>query len=334
VSRAIRAGVIGLGVGEQHVRSYSQIADCEVVAVCDIDSERMNDVGNRWDIPERYTDFRRITEHPDLDVVSICSFDDVHAQQAVSAFRHGKNVMIEKPVALHKSEAEEILRAQQDSKKLITSNLILRASPRFQELKSQIHSGELGEVFHIEGDYIHQVLWKITEGWRGKMNFFNTFYGGGIHLVDLMRWLTGFEYEEVCAMGNDVLTRNTNYQYPDSISALFRFDSGATAKCTTLFGPQRTKFHPLNVYGSKATFINDLPDGKFFVGDAPEDESIVRTPYPGMKKGDMLPDFIEAIRNNRPPIVNETDIFRIMDVCFAVWEAVQKRRNISISYLI
>jgi UDP-N-acetyl-2-amino-2-deoxyglucuronate dehydrogenase len=333
-ARSIRAGVIGLGVGEQHLRSYSAIADCEVVSVCDINPVQLQDVADRWNVSGRHTDFRKITENPDIDVVSICSYDDAHVEQAISAFEHGKHVMVEKPVALHKADAERVLRAQQDSGKLITSNLILRRSPRFQELRQQIQTGDLGEIFHIEGDYVHQILWKITEGWRGQMDFYNTFYGGGIHLVDLMRWLTGFEYEEVCAMGNDILTRKTSYKYPDTISALLKFDSGATAKCATMYGPQRTKFHALNVYGSKATFVNDLPDGKFFTSDEPEDERAVTTAYPGMKKGDMLPGLIEAIRTGGRPEVDARDIFRIMDVCFAVWEAVQSRRTISISYLI
>ena len=135
-------------------------------------------------------------------------------------------------------------------------------------------------------------------------------------------------------MGNDVLTRDTSYKFPDTISALLKFDNGATAKCATMLGPQRTKFHALNVYGSKATFVNDLPDGKFFNGDEAENESAITTAYPGMKKGDMLPGLINAIRTGGRPEVNETDIFRIMDVCFAVWEAVQTKRNVSISYLI
>ena len=121
---------------------------------------------------------------------------------------------------------------------------------------------------------------------------------------------------------------------PDFFAALLRSESGAIAKCASTLGPKRTKFHALNVYGSKLTFINDLPKGRFFSGDRPEDERADDTPYPGIEKGDLLPDFIEAIRNDRAPEVDATDIFRVMDVCFAVREAAETGRTVTIDYLV
>jgi UDP-N-acetyl-2-amino-2-deoxyglucuronate dehydrogenase len=332
--KSIKAGVIGLGVGEQHVKSYQAIPGCEVLAVCDINPKQLGNVADRRKVRERYTDYRKITEHPDIDVVSICSYDDNHAGQAISAFENGKHVMIEKPVALNRMDAERILRAQQDSGKLITSNLILRRSPRFVEIRDMVQSGTFGEIFHIEGDYLHQILWKFTEGWRGKMNFASTFYSGGIHLVDLIRWIMGTEIREVCAVGNNIMTRGSNYGYPDTITSLMEFEGGATAKCTAMVGPQRTKFHSLNVYGSKATFANDIPDGKLFTSDDPADEQKITTPYPGMNKGDMLPELINAIRTGGKSDVNEIDIFRVMDVCFAVNDALEAKRTLTVNYMI
>jgi UDP-N-acetyl-2-amino-2-deoxyglucuronate dehydrogenase len=333
-NKKIRAGVIGLGVGEQHIKSYQAIPGCEVVAVCDINPDQLKEVADRRKISGRHTDYRHITEHPDIDVVSICSYDDSHAEQAISAFKSGKHVMLEKPVALHRADAERILRAQQDSGKLITSNLILRRSPRFVEVREMVQNGDFGDIFHIEGDYIHQILWKFTEGWRGKMDFMSTFYGGGIHLVDLMRWIKGKEISEVCSLGSDILTRNSGYRFPDTISALMQFDDGATAKCTAMVGPQRTKFHSLNIYGSKATFVNDIPEGKFFTSDDSADERKVTTSYPGMNKGDMLPELVNAIRTGGRPEVDEIDIFRVMDVCFAVNDALEGKRTVSVNYMI
>ena len=332
--KQLRAGVIGLGVGEAHLRSYQAIDGVEVAAICDIDPKRLDEIGDRYGVANRHSDYHAITENPAIDVVSICSYDDSHAEQLLSAFRNGKHVMVEKPVVLHRREAEEVYRAFSDSGCKITSNLILRQSPRFREVKRMIDAGEFGDIFYIEGDYLHQILWKITEGWRGKMDFYCTFYGGGIHLVDLMRWLVGDEFVEVTAMSNDVLTRGTPYKYPDFFAALMRFRSGGIAKCATTLGPQRTKFHALNVYGSKRTFVNDTPNAKLFSGDRDEDEQAMTVPYPGMEKGDLLPDLIDAIRNDRSPEVNEIDIFRVMDTCFAVREAAETGQTVKVQYLV
>jgi predicted dehydrogenase len=333
-AKPVRAGIVGLGVGEAHLRSYQAIPGVEVAAICDIDPDRLGEIGARYDVAARHGDWRAVTEHADVDVVSICSYDDSHAAQVISALEHGKHVMVEKPVVLRRSEAEAVLRALEDSGRLLTSNLILRESPRFKEVKRMIAAGDFGEVFHIEGDYLHQILWKITEGWRGKMDFYCTFYGGGIHLIDLMRWLMGQEIEKVSAMGTDIPTRDSSYKYPDTITALMKFTGGATGKCTSTLAPQRTKFHALNVYGTKLTFANDMPDAKLFSGDDPADERAMTTPYPGMEKGDMLPEFIAAIRSGGRPAVDATDIFRVIDVCFAVWEAVQTGGTVEVDYLI
>lgn len=332
--KTLRVGVIGLGVGEQHVRTYRTVPGVEVRMVCDLDAAKASTVARDYGIPETSVNWRDVAEHPDIDAVSICSYDDGHAQQCETAFRNGKHVMVEKPVALFRREAEGILRAQQDSGKLITSNLILRQSPRFREIRQQVQAGEFGDIFCIEGGYIHNILWKITEGWRGKMDFYSTIFGGGIHLFDLMRWIMGKEVTEICGMGSKILTQGSGYRFDDSFLNVFRFEGGALGKCHTTLGPARTKFHELTIFGSKRTFVNDLPNGKLFTGDRDEDETVVTSAYPGMAKGDLIPDFIGAIREGREPNVGAKDVFRIMDLCFAALESVEKRCTVPVTYMI
>ena len=332
--KALKAGVIGLGVGERHLAGYLQSPNVSVQAVCDIDPIRLKEVADRHGVPERHLDYRGITENPDIDMVSICSYDDSHAEQCISAFQNGKHVMVEKPVVLSRHEGEAVLRAQQDSGKLITSNLILRRSPRFEELKTQITNGDFGDIFCIEGDYIHDILWKITEGWRRKMAHYSVVYGGGIHLIDLMRWLLGREIQRVSAMGTNLRSRDSAYRFEDTVMALLDFEGGIVGKTLTTYAPRRTKFHALNIYGSKRTFINDLPNGKSFTSDQPEDESAVMTPYPGMDKGDLIPDFVAAIREGRHPRVTASDVFRVMDVCFAVQDSLNSGVTLTVTYSI
>lgn len=332
--KTLKAGVIGLGVGEQHVLGYQNIPGVEVVAICDRDPERLQSVAARRQVSRQYSDFRSITDDPDIDIVSICSYDDAHAEQCVAAFRNGKHVMVEKPVALHRRGAETVLRAWQDSKRVLSSNLILRHSPRFRELKRMIETGEFGDIVVIEGDYIHQILWKITEGWRGKMDFYCVTYGGGIHLIDLMRWLTGDEVISVNGMGNKILTQGSAFRFPDTIMNLLQFEKGTIGKTLTTFGPRRPQIHALNIYGTRKTFINDIPDAKLFDGDEAGNGRAMTVPYPAIAKSDLLPDFINAIRENREPNVSGRDVFRVMDICFAAYESVELQRTVNVSYQI
>jgi len=330
----LRAGVIGLGVGQRHAATYAALPGCTLEAICDLDPAKLAETGDAHGIAKRHTDWRRITDDPDIDLISICSYDDGHAEQAVRAFANGKHLMVEKPVALYRHEAEAMVRAMTDSGRRLSSNLILRMSPRFQALHRLVRDGTFGEIFYMEGDYVHEILWKLTRGWRGRMAFYCVAYGGGIHLIDLMRWLIGREVTEVAAMGNQILSAGSVFRYPDTIAALLRFEGGAMAKSLTTLGPQRRQIHQLDLYGTRATFRNDIPDGKLFRGSDPADEEPFTVPYPAIGKGDLLPDFVAAIREGREPLVSAADVFRVMDVCFAIWEAVEQRRSIPVTYLI
>ena len=334
IHRKLKIGVIGLGVGEQHVIGYQRIPNVEVTDICDIDPSVLKIVGDRNDVPNRHQDYKQITENPNIDVVSIASYDNCHAIQAISAFENGKHVMIEKPLALIRHEAEAILRAQQDSGRFLSSNLVLRKSPRFQELKNWIAKGYFGEIVTIEGDYLHQILWKLTQGWRGEMEFYCVTYGGGIHMIDLMRWLLDEEIVEVCGMSNKKLTRGSKFNFHDTVTNLLKFKSGTVGRTTSNLGAQRPQIHGLSVYGTEKSFINDTPHAKLFHSDNSEDIEIVETNYPGIDKFGLLPDFISSIRNGDEPEVSAKDVFRVMDICFACYESLKAKKTVNVDYLI
>ena len=334
IHRKLKIGVIGLGVGEQHVIGYQRIPNVEVTDICDIDPSVLKIVGDRNDVPNRHQNYKQITENPNIDVVSIASYDNCHAIQAISAFENGKHVMIEKPLALNRHEAEAILRAQQDSGRFLSSNLVLRKSPRFQELKNWIAKGYFGEIVTIEGDYLHQILWKLTQGWRGEMEFYCVTYGGGIHMIDLMRWLLDEEIVEVCGMSNKKLTRGSKFNFDDTVTNLLKFKSGTVGRTTSNLGAQRPQIHGLSVYGTEKSFINDTPHAKLFHGDNSEDIEIVETNYPGIDKFGLLPDFISSIRKGDEPEVSAKDVFRVMDICFACYESLKAKKTVNVDYLI
>lgn len=317
----LTVGVVGLGVGEQHLASYASIPGCRVKAICDLDEAKLHDVGERYQIKGRHRDYRAVTEDPEIDVVSICTYDDIHAEQTVSAFRHGKHVMVEKPLAVTAEQADEVVRAYVDSGRLVTSNLILRSSPRFAGLKQRIVAGDLGSLTYFEGDYVHHIPHKIVDGWRGQISFYSPIFGGGIHLIDLVRWLADEEVVEVAAMGSQKATASTGYRFDDTNVLLLRFASGALAKVCVTLVPKHPFFHALRVFGSKATFENRLGDAVLYHGEDPAMAEPITEAYPGYRKGDLLPDFIAAIRGNRQPPVSARDVFNVMDICLAAQQS-------------
>ena len=166
------------------------------------------------------------------------------------------------------------------------------------------------------------------------MEFYCVTYGGGIHMIDLMRWLLDEEIVEVCGMSNKKLTRGSKFNFDDTITNLLKFKSGTVGRTTSNLGAQRPQIHGLSVYGTEKSFINDTPHAKLFHGDNSEDIEIVETTYPGIDKFGLLPDFISSILNGDEPEVSAKDVFRVMDICFACYESLKAKKTVNVDYLI
>ena len=158
-----------------------------MTALCDIDENKLHEVSQRNPGRRISTKPNEILEDPTIDVVSIVSYDDAHRDQVLKAIENGKHIFVEKPLCLNQQEFEDIsgaLKAHENIR--LSSNLILRRTPRFIELRKRITQGELGDIYYLEGDYDYGRLHKLTEGWRGKIPFYSVVYGGAIHLIDLI----------------------------------------------------------------------------------------------------------------------------------------------------
>ncbi|HZH28332.1 MAG TPA: Gfo/Idh/MocA family oxidoreductase [Azospirillaceae bacterium] len=329
--RRLNAGVVGLGVGEQHILGYRQHPACTVALVADPDPEK------RAQIRERYPDVRvtadpaEVLGAPDIDVVSIASPDDAHCAQVVDGLTNGKHLFIEKPVCLTEAEFAEIEAAAARRPDLrISSNLILRATPRFADLKARIDRGEFGEIYHVEADYNYGRLHKILSGWRGAIPNYSVMLGGGVHMVDMVRWLIGGEATDVAAFGNKICSRDTTFAGNDLTTALIRFDTGATAKVTANFGCVQPHVHKLAVYGTKATFENDFGPARLWTSrDAGEPPAALDTLYKGAPKGALIPGFVDHILGGPPGLVQKTEVFETMRLCFAIDRAAREGRVVS-----
>lgn len=320
----LRAGVIGLGVGFQHAIGLAQHPDCELVAVCDRDPAKRQEARTRFPEVELFETAEALLEESDLDLVCIASYDDDHADQILRALALDRHVFAEKPLCLRPEETAEIRAALERRRHLrLSSNTVLRASPRFVGLKSEIDAGSLGRVYAIEGDYNYGRLEKLTEGWRGRIPHYSVMLGGGIHIADLLLWLTAQPVREVVALGNGLATAGSGFSGRDYAVALLQFADGTIGKLSANFGCVEPHFHRLLVYGTEATFENGRGSARLWrsrAADAvPED---IATPYPAVAKHALLPSFIAAILHGSKPLVDENDVLNAMLLCHAIDQAV------------
>ena len=331
----LKAGIIGLGVGEAHIEGYRRHKGCEVVALCDFSPDKLTYAKNKY--PDLYVtdNAEEIINDPAIDVISIASFDNYHHRQIMSALTKDKHLFVEKPLCQKPEEAYDIRRMLTQKPYLkISSNLILRKYPRFINLKEKITNSELGKLYHVEGDYNYGRLEKITEGWRGKIDYYSVTLGGGIHIIDLISWLTGDRITEVAACGNNISSRDSQFKYPDMVSCVLKFKSGITGKMAVNFGCVHPHFHNLSVYGTKTTFIYSINSGSYWTSRDPRIPPVTdKCAYPGAQKDALIYNFIDSILGNTLPEITPEEIFYDLAVCFAIEKSVQTNSFVKVEMI-
>jgi predicted dehydrogenase len=326
-------GIIGMGVGERHIGGFRRHPAAKVVALCDIDPEVRARIARTYPDVEVVANAAALIDDERINVVSIASYDDSHYDEVTRALRLDKHVFVEKPLCLHLEEFRHIreMLAQRPHLRL-SSNLVLRHSPRFIDLRDRIAKGEFGKLFNIEGDYAYGRLHKLTQGWRGRIADYSVTLAGAIHLIDLILWLTGERVAEVSAMGNGIASAGSAFHGDDMVCALLRFESGLIGKISANFGCVFPHFHRLLVYGTEATFENGRDAALMWRSRdpavAPEP---ITSAYPGVDKGDLIPSFVDAILGHGAAAVTEDDVLGAMAVGLAIDRSVIERRAVKIA---
>ncbi|MDX6650817.1 MAG: hypothetical protein QOJ97_2768 [Solirubrobacteraceae bacterium] len=324
--------MIGLGVGEQHAAAYAAHPEAEVVALCDLSEERLATVGAEHPGARLLASADELIAAPDIDAVSIASYDSFHHAQVKRALEAGKHVFVEKPLCQHENEAHELhalLRERPDL--VLSSNLLLRVSPRFELLKRWVDEGRFGQIYYLEGAYDYGRLWKLTEGWRGDLDTYSVTLGGTVHIVDLLLWLTRDSVERVIARGSRLATQGTKFRFDDLVTATLELRSGAIANVTANFGCVHPHFHEVELWGTEATFQNAPGAATLWTdqGDGPVAEP-VDAPYPDVPKGALIGSFVDAVTAGTGPTVTAKEVFDVMAVCFAIDKAAASGERVEV----
>lgn len=290
--------VVGLGVGEQHARAFAALPHCRVRWLLDLDRSRAERLAGNLPGSSVAPDYAFLLEQKDVQVISIASFDDAHAKQAAAALAAGKHVFVEKPLCRSRRELAEIKRlwSAAGGRLRLGSNLVLRTAPLYRWLKNSLARNTLGEIYAVDGDYLYGRLHKITEGWRRNVEDYSVMQGGGLHMIDLLLWLTGQRPVSVTAAGNRIASGDSGFRYDDFRAAALRFESGMVGRITANYGCVHGHHHVLRIFGTAATFIYDDSGARLHETRDPgaRPRAIADAPLPA-SKGDLIPAFVESI---------------------------------------
>jgi predicted dehydrogenase len=272
----------------------------------------------------------------DIDIISIASYDDAHFEQVDQALAAGKHVFVEKPICRTSGELialKQRWRASGGALKL-RSNLVLRAAPLYRWLRERIGEGALGRLYAYDGDYLYGRLHKITEGWRRNVGDYSVMEGGGIHLVDLLMWLTGERPNAVSAAGNRICTAGTAFQFDDYAVATLEFASGLLARISANFGCVHRHQHVVRVFGTEASLVYDDAGPRLHRSRDPAEppDRVSHTPLPP-GKGALVASFVQAIIDEADDAVETQGFFDGISVCIAADRAAASRKREHIEYV-
>lgn len=328
--------VAGLGVGVQHAKAYLRTGECHLKWAYDLDSDKARTLVNEVGEGRVAGSFEQVLEDPDVDAVSIATYDDAHFEQVLAALDAEKHVFVEKPLCRTHDELVAVKSAWQrhGGRAKLSSNLVLRAAPLYAWLKEMIENRELGDIYSFDGEYLYGRLHKITEGWRKDVTNYSVMLGGGIHLVDLMMWLTGERPHRAFASGNRVSTRGTAFCYDDYVAATLGFPSGLVARIAANFSVVHPHHHSLRLFGTEATFLYDDAGPRLHRSRDPsaEPEQIDVETLPE-SKGELIGPFVAGILHDEDMNVHTANIFDVISVCAASDEALETGAPVEVRYV-
>lgn len=187
----------------------------EVVGVADIRSEAAAETAERHGVPKWYTDPQRMLDELHPDFVAVCTPNVYHKEWTIKALRAGAHVACEKPIAVTLADAQEMWRVAEETGKHLFPCQCMRWRNYMQQSKELVSSGELGDVYFSDIEFIRRIgipTWGMFH--MKEHNFGGPFCDLGVHLIDSLLWIVGGKkvksvsgnaYTKIANRGEDIL---------------------------------------------------------------------------------------------------------------------------------
>ncbi len=268
---ALRAGVIGVGwAGEEHLASYAAERGVQPVALAGLERSRLQSLGGKFGVDALFDDWQALLATADLDMLSVCAPNYLHAPIAIAALRAGTNVLCEKPMACTLEDAAAMVAAARAAGKTLQVVSNYRHRHAIQLLHELVTAGFFGRIRCVRCSWLRRDS-SVAGTWFGH----KALSGGGVlvdlgvHLVDLVLYLLDDRVSgDVTAMTSaDILSQAPAGRLPfdveDSAVAVLRVADGPMtileASWATYSGSERDRL-VVTLYGAQADAVAELSE--------------------------------------------------------------------------
>lgn len=329
----LRVGVVGVGqMGYYHANIYSNLPGIELVALCEYDDDRREEVGKEFNV-KTFKDYKEMLSSGVVDAVSIVLPDNMHREAVEIAVENKLHILLEKPLAKELEDAEAIYEIVKDYEKHFSVGFLLRYDPRFSMLKERLDSGELGEIVHV---YCRRNS-PIT-GPKRYIGASDLSMHVMIHDIDYINWFMGCKPVKVYAKSRSVMLKD--YGMNDVIYALVTYENGAIAcleACWTLPENSPTMIDDkVELVGTKGVaYIDSSDNGVKFITDKTVEYPDSRHWYyvNGQISGDLeveVRSFVNDILTGQESIVSPEEALSASQVVDAIERSIAENVEVEI----
>jgi len=284
MAKPLRIGMIGYGfMGRAHSNGYNRVKDFfdleylpVLQAVSARDSEKAQAFADRWGYQRVETDWRKLVAADDIDAIDICTPNNLHADIAIEAAKHGKAILCEKPLSMDTAEGERMCEAVEKAGVPNTVWYNYRRIPAVTFAKHLIDSGRLGRVFHYRANFLQD--WTINadlpQGGAALWRLDAKAAGSGVtgdllaHCIDTAIWLNG-SVTDVTAMTETFVKERTHQltgkkekvEIDDACSFLCHFQNGSLGLFeSTRYARGHKALYTFEINGENLSLKWDLHD--------------------------------------------------------------------------
>jgi predicted dehydrogenase len=375
--KPLNVGLIGYGfMGKAHSNAYRRVNNFfkldqhpVLKAVCARSADKAKAFADTWGYESIETDWRRLIERKDIDLIDICVPNNLHAEIAIAAAKAGKMILCEKPLSMNGPEGQKMVEAVEKAK---VPNMVwynYRRIPAVTLAKKLIDDGRLGKVFHYRAKFLQD--WTIsadlpqggTALWRLDVAAAGSGVTGDLlaHCIDTALWLNG-GISTVNAMTETFIKERKHnltgkvekVGIDDACAFLCRFNNGSLATFeSTRYARGHKALYTFEINGEHASIFWDLHDMHRLQYFEHRDQGIVRGwrsihvtdgdhPYmgnwwvPGLQIGyehsfvHQLADFLDGVKTGKPAMPDFKDALRSQHVCDAVLQSAKLQKWVSV----
>jgi len=269
--------------------------DAELIAVCDIDQERLNPVAAEHGC-DRHTDYKEMAERDDIDCILVMTPSGMHCEMAVECMRRGKHVATTKPMDVRLDIIDDAIATSEQEGVVLAVDFGRRYSDQCRRIKRAMDESRFGKPILAT----IEMKWFRTEeyyaGWRGtwELDGGGSLANQGIHQIDLVQWIMGPAKRVV---GNYGVMAHKNCETEDLGLALVEFESGARGSFVTTTTFPADQVTRVSFHGTEGTVVLDSEKSAVWkFGDDKEEEAPL-SPGPA----NIVEDMVGCIREGKEP---------------------------------